>query len=115
MLGLTTTPKSPSAMAILSVVRRDHFSPHHPTQRVDFAHQVTLGDAADGGVAGHLGDKIGVEGEQGGTQSHARRSHGRFAAGMTGSDDGNIEMFGKSHGGERKTLDWYFSKGSFQA
>ena len=27
MLGLTLTPKSPSAMAILSVVRRDHFSP----------------------------------------------------------------------------------------
>ena len=27
MLGLTVTPKSPNAMAILSVVRRDHFSP----------------------------------------------------------------------------------------
>ena len=27
MLGLTMTPKSPNAMAILSVVRRDHFSP----------------------------------------------------------------------------------------
>ena len=27
MLGLTLTPKSPNAMAIFSVVRRDHFSP----------------------------------------------------------------------------------------
>ena len=27
MLGLTMTPKSPSALAILSVVRRDHFRP----------------------------------------------------------------------------------------
>ena len=27
MLGLTMTPKSPSAMAILSVVRRDHLRP----------------------------------------------------------------------------------------
>src|SRR5260370_39859995 len=27
VLGLTRTPKSPNAMAILSVVRRDHFSP----------------------------------------------------------------------------------------
>ena len=86
---------------------------HDAAERVDLAHDVSLGDAADGGVAGHLGDEVGVEGEQGGAQSHARRGHGSFAAGMTGSDDGNIELFGKTHGGRANTFASYFSKGSW--
>jgi hypothetical protein len=31
---------------------------HHAAERVDLAHQVALGDAADGRVAGHLGDVV---------------------------------------------------------
>ena len=31
---------------------------HDSAERVDFAHQMALGDAADGGVAGHLRDEV---------------------------------------------------------
>ncbi len=84
---------------------------HDAAESVDLADDVSLGDAADGGVAGHLRDEVGVEGEEGGAQSHARGGHGGFAAGMTGSDDGDIEMFGERHGARSKTFDSYFSKG----
>ncbi len=77
---------------------------HDAAESVDLADDVSLGDAADGGVAGHLRDEIGVEGEQRGAQSHARRGHGGFAAGMTGADYGNVEMFGKGHGAGEQTL-----------
>jgi hypothetical protein len=36
---------------------------HDATQGIDFAHQVSFGDAADGGIARHLRDEIDVERE----------------------------------------------------
>ena len=69
---------------------------HDAAEGVDLAHDVSLGDAADGGIAGHLRDEVGVEGEQGGAQSHARGGHGGFTAGMSGSNYGNVVMFGES-------------------
>src|ERR1700722_20247000 len=36
---------------------------HDAAEGVDLADQVALGDAADGGVAAHLGDQVEVEGE----------------------------------------------------
>ena len=78
---------------------------HDAAEGVDLADEVSLGDAADGGVAGHLRDEVGVEGEQGGAQSHARGGHGGLAAGMTGSDDGDIDLFGNGHGGNSERAD----------
>ena len=71
---------------------------HDAAEGVDLANDVSLGDAADGRVAGHLRDEIGIESEQGGAQAHAGSGHGSFAAGVTGSDYGNVELFGKTHG-----------------
>src|ERR1035437_6094868 len=48
--------------AELDADRIRHFA-HDAAQRVDFTHQVTLGDAADGRVAAHLGNQVQVHGD----------------------------------------------------
>jgi len=60
---------------------------------------MALGDAADGGVAGHLRDEVKVKREQSGAQAHAGRGHGRFAAGVSGADDDYIVLFCEWHTG----------------
>jgi hypothetical protein len=54
---------------------------------------MSLGNSSHGGVAGHLRNEIGVEGEERGAKAHARGGHGSFAAGVSGTDYGNIVMF----------------------
>jgi len=44
---------------------------HDATEGVHFAHQMAFGDAAHGGIAGHLGNQVGVQGKEGGLQAHA--------------------------------------------
>jgi hypothetical protein len=66
---------------------------HNAAKGVHFADQVPFSDATHGGVTGHLGDQIGVQGKQRGLETHAGRRHGGFTAGMTGSDHDYIELF----------------------
>ena len=77
---------------------------HDAAESVDLADDVSLGDASDGGVAGHLGDEVGVEGEQRSAESHAGGGHGSFTASVSGSDYGNVEMFGEGHEGAGENL-----------
>jgi hypothetical protein len=70
---------------------------HDSAQRVDLADEVSLGDAADGGVAAHLRDEVEVQGEEGRAQPHARGGHGRLAPGVPGADYHHIELLGKRH------------------
>ena len=80
---------------------------HDAAEGVDFADKVSFGDAADGGIAGHLRDQVDIEREQCCLQSHARRGHGSLTAGMSGADDDQVELFCKSHSiatGERFPL-----------
>ena len=72
---------------------------HDAAERIYFADQMSLGDAAHGGVARHLRDQVHVERVEGGLQSHARGSHGGLASGMAGADDYNVELFGELHFG----------------
>jgi hypothetical protein len=65
---------------------------HDAAKGIDFAHEVSFGDAAHGGVAGHLRDQIDVERVKRGLEAHACRSHGSFASGMTSADDHYIEL-----------------------
>ena len=72
---------------------------HDAAQRVHFADQVSLGNAADGRIAGHLRDEIDVQGVERGLQAHAGRGHGGFASGVSGADHDYIELFGEvGHG-----------------
>ncbi len=70
---------------------------HDAAEGVDLADEVSFGDAADGGVAGHLGDEVGIEGEECGAQAHAGGGDGGLAAGMAGSDNGYVEVFCDGH------------------
>ena len=58
---------------------------------------MAFGDAADGGVTGHLRDEIEVEGEKGGAQTHARGRGCGFATGVASADDQDIELFRETH------------------
>jgi len=68
---------------------------HDAAERVDFADEMALGDAANGGVARHLGDQVDIQREERRLQAQASGCHGGFASGMTGSDHDNVEMFVK--------------------
>ena len=71
---------------------------HDAAEGVDFADEVAFGNASDGGVAGHLRDQIDVEGVEGGLKSHASAGYGGLAAGVSGADDDDVEIFGELHG-----------------
>jgi hypothetical protein len=70
---------------------------HDAAESVHFADEMPLGDAADGGIATHLGDQVEVHGDERGFKAHARRAHCRFAAGVTCAYHHHIVLFRKSH------------------
>jgi len=55
---------------------------HFAAQGVHLPHQVAFGCAADGGIAGHEGQMVQVQGHKTARQPHARRGQGRFASRM---------------------------------
>jgi len=66
---------------------------HDAAERVDFADEMALGDAADSGVAGHLRDEVEVHGDHGSFEAHARAGAGGLATGVTGADDDDVVIF----------------------
>ena len=77
---------------------------HDAAEGVDFADEMALGDAADGGIAGHLRDEVEVEREEGGAQAHARGGDGGFAAGVSGADDERRRTSPKSWIGSKSRM-----------
>ena len=72
---------------------------HLAAQGVDLADDLPLGDAADGRVAAHLGDGVGVHGQEHSAQAHAGGRQGGLDAGMAGPDDDHIEIVSQfTHG-----------------
>ena len=67
---------------------------HDAAQGIDFAHQVSFGNAADRGIAGHLRDQIHVEREQRGAKPQARRRYRGLAAGVAGADNDYVVLLG---------------------
>ncbi len=69
---------------------------HEAVERVDLAYQMTLAQAADGGITGHLADGFDlVRQEQGARADPRRRSRG-FASGVTAANDNDIPR-GRRH------------------
>ena len=68
---------------------------HLAAERVNFADELALRQAADGRIAGHLADLVGAEGDQERAAAHPRRRQRRLAAGVSGADDDDVE--GISH------------------
>ena len=67
-------------------------APHHAVERVDLADQMALAEAADGRVAGHLADGLGLVGQQRRARAAARGRRRRLAAGMAAADDDDVVM-----------------------
>ena len=63
---------------------------HDAAERVDLPHQVTLGDAADGRVAGHLRDQVEIHGDHRGPEAHAGAGPGGLAPGVAGADHDDV-------------------------
>ena len=70
---------------------------HLAPQGVHLAHQLAFAGAADGGVAGHQGDALHVEGHQQGLLPQAGSGQGGFAAGMPGADHHQIVVCMLTH------------------
>ena len=68
---------------------------HDPAQGIDFPDPVSLGNAANCGVARHLRNEIDVEGIKSGLQTHAGRSHGGFSSSMTRPNDHDVKLLSK--------------------
>src|SRR5512138_3129485 len=58
---------------------------------------MAFGQAADGRVAGHLGDGVEVDGQETGPEPHRARRGGRLTAGVTGPDDDDVEIVPLGH------------------
>ena len=63
---------------------------HRPAQGVDLAHQVSLADAPDRGIAAHLPQGLDALGDQQRARTHARGSQGGLGAGMAAADDDDL-------------------------
>ena len=65
---------------------------HFTAQGVDLLNNLPLGQAADGGVAGHGADGIGVDDADQGAAAHAGSGQRGLATGMTRADDGDVKI-----------------------
>jgi hypothetical protein len=58
---------------------------------------VTLGNAANGWIAGHLGNQVQVHGDDRRLEAHSRGRHRCLTTGMSSAYYGYIELFSKTH------------------
>lgn len=63
---------------------------HFPAEGVNFPGEVSFGETADGGVAGHLTDRVGINSEQEGLTTQPGGGQGGLDAGVTGTDHDDI-------------------------
>ena len=70
---------------------------HDSAERIDFADEMSLRDAANGWVAGHLRDQIDVQRVERRLQPHACRGHRGLAPCVTRADHDYLELLGELH------------------
>ena len=96
-------PRRPHRRALAGVQRAEldagpiDRARHRAAERVDFLDQVTLADAADGGVAAHLAERLDALRHEQRATAHPRRSQGGFGAGVTAADHDDVVCFGEAH------------------
>jgi hypothetical protein len=73
---------------------------HRPAQRIDFAHQVALANAADRRIAAHRPQRVEVVGQQQRIRPRPRCGKRSFGAGMAAADNNDIETGGEKHEGD---------------
>jgi hypothetical protein len=65
---------------------------HLTAERIDLFHQVSLTDAAYRRIARHLADVIEIQSQQQSRAAHASGRKASFDAGVTSTDDDNVEV-----------------------
>ena len=70
---------------------------HFATEGIYFADDVPFGEATDRRIAGHLGDRVDITGQKKGVRTEAGGGESRFAAGMAGATDDDVERFREGH------------------
>ena len=65
---------------------------HLSAQRIQLAYKMALRGAADGGIAGHHGQRVQIQGGQKGAQSKTRTGKRGFAARMARADNDNVKI-----------------------
>ena len=73
--------------------RRVNAAAHLAAERVDLAHQVSLGRAADGRIAGHVADPVHIDGEDANLRAEPRGSQTGFNTGMAGANHDDVIGF----------------------
>lgn len=63
---------------------------HQSAEGIDLADEVAFGDAANGRVAGHLRNEVGIHGDDAGLKAHSGTGARGFATGVTGADDEHV-------------------------
>ena len=71
---------------------------HRSSKGIHLLHQMTFADATDRRIARHLPQGLDAVRQEKRAPAHARRSKRRFGAGMTATNDDDVEIFGKLHG-----------------
>ena len=72
---------------------------HFTAEGIDFPDQVTFGETADGRVAGHRPDGVGIDHRQQRFAAQPGGGQGRFTAGVAGTDHGDIKGVEVVHDG----------------
>src|SRR5688500_17051440 len=65
---------------------------HDSAECIDLAHDGSLGDAANRGIARHLSDRFERAGDEPDARTKPRRRNGRFSAGMAAAHNDYIEL-----------------------
>ena len=70
---------------------------HDAAEGVNFPDQMAFCNSTDGRITGHLRDQVNIQRVKRGLQAHARARDSGLAAGMSCSDDYDVELFGELH------------------
>src|SRR5262245_16576815 len=68
---------------------------HLATHGIDLSSQLTFRQTSDSRVAGHLADRVEIDGEEQGLTPHPCGGQGRLNSGVPGSDYDHIKFFRK--------------------
>ncbi len=88
-------PLAPIQKTKLNARRIGHPA-HHAVQRINFPHQMSLPQPANGRVAGHFANSLQLMGDQQGLRPESRGRRRRFAACVPSSDDDDIKFAHKN-------------------
>ncbi len=78
---------------------------HGTTQGIDLLDQMALADPADGGIAGHLAQRLDVMRQQQGAGTATCRCQSGFGTGMTTADHDDLKTVGILHGLPHEVLE----------